>query len=103
MSIKRDEGLTVWQVERHVQKGAGVTWSYGALSTMDLVLSYGFVPQVCVPMCPYMCPYMCPVCALLELRFCASGLALFVGFVSLYIRSLLTLCLVSFDTIFGLF
>ena len=60
MSIKRDEGLTVWQVERHVQKGAGVTWSYGALSTMDLVLSYGFVPQVCVPMCPY----MCPVCAL---------------------------------------
>jgi hypothetical protein len=39
----------------------------------------------------------------LELRFCASGLALFVGFVSLYIRSLLTLCLVSFDTIFGLF
>ena len=55
MSIKRDEGVTVWQVARHVQKGAGVTWTYGALSTMDLVLSYGFVPEVCVLICVLVC------------------------------------------------
>ena len=36
---------TEWRCTREVAEGEAVTWSYGSLSTRDLCLHYGFVPE----------------------------------------------------------
>ncbi|EKX41217.1 hypothetical protein GUITHDRAFT_142141 [Guillardia theta CCMP2712] len=43
--MKVEGGRTGWFATRHVRAGAQVSWSYGDISSEELLLDYGFVPD----------------------------------------------------------
>ena len=45
MKIKVEGGRTGWFATRHVRAGEQVSWSYGDMSSEELLLDYGFVPD----------------------------------------------------------